>query len=431
MTCEIDDTKRCSMEMPVWCENQCYTATSPCMILGCEGQDSTTLVTPLTGTDDKPNCDRPIDGVRKNPPTWAIKTLCDMANSTPVEVTSSESTSNVTGETTITIDGTALTFNHDDVTMHPHCAIHSIDTAHGDPAALDATGKSISAGGAVVDVAGSKWTLPKAGEWTVWLRTLAEVVDVNNPLLGADNLKIDLVGPAGNALGVKYERLDFIYIAQAQGKREINTKLITRTLPAGDYHLKVSGTTKAQVNSVMADFTFHSNTADANEPRPPNNDCPIGVDENVPSQAIVVYSKWLGKYTQEYRDDLLEGTKAEMEDQLLVDYGMNGCIAVADCWASNPTDPLLSDGSWGYANAAESLMELETMRLSGSSNSDIVARGEELKVKWYVREAKVSCTGSGLQPPVVKWLDPTNWYKDGRLGYYTPLLFINCYTSNL
>ena len=82
MTCEIDDTKRCGIEMEVWCENQCYTATSPCMILGCEGQDSTTFVTPLTGTADSPNCDRPIDGVRKSPPTWAIKTLCDIANTT-------------------------------------------------------------------------------------------------------------------------------------------------------------------------------------------------------------------------------------------------------------------------------------------------------------------------------------------------------------
>ena len=183
--------------------------------------------------------------------------------------TFTETTDDHTGETTLKVNGVTQKFNHDDVTMHPHCGVHSVSPGAGqefDPVPLTETGKSISAGGANVDVASSTWVLPKAGEWDIWLRTLVQLVNVNNNLGAGEKVKIDIVGPDGNVFGVKYEGDDFIAIPQAQGKREINTKFITRTLPAGTYHLKISGNgaAKVEVTSVMSNFAFHSNTADAN-----------------------------------------------------------------------------------------------------------------------------------------------------------------------
>jgi len=83
MTCEIDNTLYCSLKEKVWCEKTSattgYTVDDGCMLLGCDGDDSTTIVYPLTGDAEHPNKDRPVDGVRKNPPTWGMTTLCELA----------------------------------------------------------------------------------------------------------------------------------------------------------------------------------------------------------------------------------------------------------------------------------------------------------------------------------------------------------------
>ena len=163
----------------------------------------------------------------------------------------------------------------------------------------------------------------------------------------------------------------------------------------------------------------------------PSGACPVGVDENVPAEAITVHSRWLNEYTQAFRDSQEATVSALLDTHLLTDYGTTDYLTVVGMWIANPADPLLLNGDWGYGHAALSLSELQTMQGAGATDAQIIARGEELKAKWYVREAGARCQGLGGHDPVEEWLNPAMWYEDSRLDYWTPFLFIDWFTGNL
>ena len=164
----------------------------------------------------------------------------------------------------------------------------------------------------------------------------------------------------------------------------------------------------------------------------PSGACPGGVDLEDPSQVAPIYTRFLTEYTQAYRDSLVVSSSSELNAHLQSDYGTTNYLAVVGIWAANPTDPLLTTGAWGYGHAALSVQELQIMQATGSTDAEIIARGEELKAHYFVREAIARCRGLGTQQgAVVDWLNPASWYEDSRLDYYTPLLFIDWFIGGL
>jgi len=163
----------------------------------------------------------------------------------------------------------------------------------------------------------------------------------------------------------------------------------------------------------------------------PSGDCPSEVDIDNPAETEPVYNRWLTEYTEAYRDSLYVQASDELDSHLQSDYGTASYLAVLGMWALDPTDSLLVNGDWGYAHAGLAISELDAMKSAGSSNAEMEARGNELIWHYYVREAQARCRGAGGSPEVAEWLNPAEWYEDSRLDYYTPLLFIQWYISNL
>ena len=64
-----------SIKLKIHCPTKSYSKSDGCMVLDMDGADASTFARSLT---DKPNFHRPIDGIQKNPPTWEIKTLCEL-----------------------------------------------------------------------------------------------------------------------------------------------------------------------------------------------------------------------------------------------------------------------------------------------------------------------------------------------------------------
>jgi len=187
--------------------------------------------------------------------------------------TFTESTDDATGEVTLSVNGAEQKLNLLDPSLFPHVSVHNFNnptpTLSSDPLHLEDSGQVTMSGGATVDLAAGTWTLPKDGEYNVWLRVLAEVTNINNKLNAPEKIKINIIDPDGNSvMGIKYEELDFLYVAGSQGKREINVKNVTKTLKAGTYHIIIDDKTggKVNINSVMVNMDFQSNPkgSDAN-----------------------------------------------------------------------------------------------------------------------------------------------------------------------
>lgn len=176
-----------------------------------------------------------------------------------------------TGKLTTTVDDTTKVVNVADPSLFPSGAIHAVDnlpTALGtgdiEPVPLYRDGTEEASGGVTVSDTGI--TLPKAGRWHIHIRVLAQLHDVANNLTGSERTKVQLIKPNGDvATAIKYETADFIAIPEAQDKREINQKHITKFLEAGEYHWKiVNSTAKVNINSIQSDFIFISNETDEN-----------------------------------------------------------------------------------------------------------------------------------------------------------------------
>ncbi len=63
------------ISLKVYCKTSSYKESDGCFILGTDGADASTIVWSKTL---EPNQDRPIDGVRKSPPTWGMITVCEI-----------------------------------------------------------------------------------------------------------------------------------------------------------------------------------------------------------------------------------------------------------------------------------------------------------------------------------------------------------------
>jgi len=74
-SCAIDDAF-VSLRLRLYCKTTKYAESDGCRLLGLDGIDAETIVWSKTV---EPNGDRPIDGVRKTPPTWGMITLCELA----------------------------------------------------------------------------------------------------------------------------------------------------------------------------------------------------------------------------------------------------------------------------------------------------------------------------------------------------------------
>jgi hypothetical protein len=106
-------------------------------------------------------------------------------------------------------------------------------------------------------------------------------------------------------------------------------------------------------------------------------------------------------------------------------YDTTDKATVVALWQSNPaTVPL--DGSYGLSHAAQALLALEGIRLSGGSNAAIQAEADKQIAYWYSREAIARC-GDGIN----EWLNPLNWSEDSRLDYMAPRLFAEWYIAQL
>lgn len=115
----------------------------------------------------------------------------------------------------------------------------------------------------------------------------------------------------------------------------------------------------------------------------------------------------------------------ESEVRMVELYGTTSYPAIVAQWQSDPSS-VPTDGSWGFAHAAQSLLLLETNRANGATNTQLAVTAQQQIERWYVREAIARCK-QGIDP----WLNPLLWNEDSRLDYWMPLLFINWYLTQL
>lgn len=172
------------------------------------------------------------------------------------------------------------------------------------------------------------------------------------------------------------------------------------------------------------------------------------VDYDDPVQAQSVYDLYLGQYTQSERNTHEAQMLQEANARNLQKFGTTD-LAIIGEWnnfplplnippLANPNDADITSGLYGWGHSAESLyLSLYQAQLSGASDSQLIQLGEELKIKWFVREAQARCRQTAY-PPTEEWLNPLAWTEDGnygtnedsRLDYYMPLLFIDWFLQN-
>lgn len=115
----------------------------------------------------------------------------------------------------------------------------------------------------------------------------------------------------------------------------------------------------------------------------------------------------------------------ELDAALQLLYGTTDKGAVVTLWQTNPSSVPI-DGSYGLSHAALTLAELEILRVSGTSTSDLQIVANERIAYWYSREAVSRCNDG-----IANWLNPLNWDEDSRLDYITVVLFVEWYFTQI
>lgn len=148
------------------------------------------------------------------------------------------------------------------------------------------------------------------------------------------------------------------------------------------------------------------------------------IDLNNPAETAGLYNQFL---TSGFNTPALESQASqELDAGLLLLYGTTDKSAIVALWQSDPaTVPL--DGSYGLSHAAQTLLALEVIRLSGGgSNAAIQAEVDNQLAYWYSREAVARCNDS-----IEDWLNPLEWNPDSRLDYMAVKLFVDWYLAQV
>lgn len=114
----------------------------------------------------------------------------------------------------------------------------------------------------------------------------------------------------------------------------------------------------------------------------------------------------------------------ELDARLIEEFGSTDYQTALLAMQANPNDYV--DGRWGLSHAALTILELETLRLSGASNIEIENYANNKLAYWYSREAIARCNDN-----ITNWKNPLNWSEDSRLDYMTPFLFVEWYLSQI
>lgn len=175
------------------------------------------------------------------------------------------------------------------------------------------------------------------------------------------------------------------------------------------------------------------------------------VDYEDPAQALTVWNLYLAQYSQAERDAHSAQLTTLANEKNLDKFNTTDLDAIGQ-WVNypnpfntpplaNPLDSDITSGLYGWGHSAESLYltgGLYQAQAGGATDAQLIQLAEELKIKWFVREAQARCRQTAY-PPTDKWLNPLAWTEDGQYGtnedsmldWWVAVMFIDQFIENL